>query len=141
MKKLIPITLFMCSVAFLMFACSNNSATNTKTIFGRWKIVDVQNSDTILKIPEKILYVIELNTDSSFSVYIEDNILKGIFSVKANQQIEFKNITVTDVCCNSQLGETIESLFSKSPFQFQLRNDTLLLSNKNEQLSIKFIQQ
>ena len=117
-------------------ACNNNSTVEAKpfSICGKWKINGLQKvNDTLNALPNNSLYTLELLADSSFTIQIEDNQIRGSFHTNKPSELKLSSITTTDVCCNSLTGQLVQQAFSSSSFQYECMNDTLfVLKSENE---------
>ena len=143
MKKLVLYkVIFYCVICLCCYACNNFTAvTNPFSICGKWKIIELQKTnDTLNIISNNSLYSLELLTDSSFTVFIEDNQIRGSFYTKKPSELQLNSITTTDVCCNSSTGQLVQQAFSTSSFQYECMNEKLLvLKSKNETIRLSML--
>lgn len=138
MKKKPLFFSIVCCITFC--ACNNHSGTSEKasTICKNWQLTLIQDIKDTVQLNTSS-YQLSLNIDSSFSFIIEDNLLNGKYVTTPENLLQLKDITKTDVCCNTNLGKKIETFFSASPLHYSLLNDTaLLLHVINENSVLKF---
>lgn len=138
MKKKLLFFLIVCCIIF--YACNNYNAAPEKanTICKNWQLISVQNVKDTIQINTSS-YHLKLNVDSSFNFTIEDNQLTGKYATMHENLLQLKDVIKTDVCCNTNLGKQLETIFSAQQLHYALLNDTTLLLNaKNENTALIF---
>jgi hypothetical protein len=114
------------------FAISQEATKSSQDIIGEWKLEHVDIGSKILY--PKVDFFVNIS-ENRLSYNTDFNSCQTVTTITSNR-ITNGNVTAcTLVCCDGRL-DTIASFLNYEGY-YQISNDTLIISNKNEYLLIK----
>jgi heat shock protein HslJ len=122
-------------ILVIAISCTNQTTNIEKKIIGKWNIVGIMfNNKEVKKIQKENLYAIEFTSNSSCFVKAEDNQLSGSYTLQDPNLLLLKETSITDVCCNTKLADSVFNFFREVNYLYNLKNDTLQINSNNNLL-------
>lgn len=114
----------------IIFSCNQQDKiikTQTTLPIGKWNIIQMNSADRTILFDSTRNYTLEQPSNNKLIICAEDNRLAGDMIPLDQGNFTLENITITDVCCNSEAA-TLLFKFFQGEIGFQQQADKLTLT-------------
>jgi hypothetical protein len=78
---------------------------------GKWEITRLKDAEKLIVLDTSRVYFLVITSDNNLKVTAEDNQLSGDIAPVDAESFTVQNITITDVCCNSDTAKMLFRFF------------------------------
>ena len=97
----------------------------------KWEVISSKKSGQIFSDKPKDSYILEFNSDTTYSLSLDINNCDGQYEISDKGKINFTTVVCTLICCDSEFAENLPPLLHNITDYF-IRGDILTLTGDGQ---------
>lgn len=97
----------------------------------KWEVISSKKSGQIFSDKPKDSYILEFNSDTTYSLSLDVNHCSGHYEIPGKGKIDFTTVACTEVCCDSEFAENLPGLLHNITDYF-VRGEILTLTGDGQ---------
>ncbi|AXG71812.1 META domain protein [Kordia sp. SMS9] len=121
-------------LSIIVLALISCDASTKEFVGSSWKVVELKNSGTTVKVTDAI--ILKVNSDTEFSLKLDVNNCFGTYSITGKSNIKLQGLACTEMCCDSEFSKAVVAALYKVS-TIKLTKDEAILSSDDVKITFK----